>query len=287
MSGIIGSGREHLAPLLFGALPRTGGDVAVGGGALPAANPGAPIRAGMALRARRPPRRRRRDDDDASGRTCTLPDLRRLRGRGGQIDLAAERREAGEWLRRVELRPADPERPLELFSGGNQQKVVLAKWLRNKPRVLLLDEPTQGVDVGAKAAIYDLIARCRPTRARPSLMASSDTEELACRLRSRRRHARRRVVRGGRRAGADRGAPRGLRTAPRRHRRRRLRAMTDVAMRVTAAPAAEAPPRDAVVSRNISALYVFAALFVLFALWVPDTFLTAGRRGGRCWPTRR
>jgi ABC-type sugar transport system ATPase subunit len=108
----------------------------------------------------------------------TLPDLRRLRRRGGQIDFAAERREVGEWLQRIELRPADPERPLELFSGGNQQKVVLAKWLRNEPRVLLLDEPTQGVDVGAKAAIYDLL-RDAAEQGAAVLIASSDTAELA------------------------------------------------------------------------------------------------------------
>ena len=59
--------------------------------------------------------------------------------------------------------PARPEQPLKLFSGGNQQKVVLAKWLRVRPRVLLLDEPTQGVDVGAKAAIYELILAARAT----------------------------------------------------------------------------------------------------------------------------
>ena len=120
VSGIIGSGREHLAPLLFGALPRTGGDVAVGGGALPAADPGAAIRAGVAY----VPADRHADGAVMTMRVrenLTLPDLRRLRRRGGRIDLAAERREAGEWLRRVELRPADPERPLELFSGGNQR----------------------------------------------------------------------------------------------------------------------------------------------------------------------
>ncbi len=57
------------------------------------------------------------------------------------------------------VRPAEPERALELFSGGNQQKVVLAKWLRNEPKALLMDEPTQGVDVGAKAGIFELIAQ--------------------------------------------------------------------------------------------------------------------------------
>jgi ABC-type sugar transport system ATPase subunit len=108
----------------------------------------------------------------------TLAGLRRLRRRAGQIDFAAERREVGDWVQRIALRPADPERPLELFSGGNQQKVVLAKWLRDEPRVLLLDEPTQGVDVGAKAAIYELV-REAAARGAAVLIASSDTAELA------------------------------------------------------------------------------------------------------------
>jgi ribose transport system ATP-binding protein len=177
VSGILGSGREHLAPLLFGALPRTSGDVAAGGSELPAADPGAAIRAGVAY----VPSDRHADGAVMTMRVrenLTLPDLRRLRRRGGQIDFAAERREVGEWLQRIELRPADPERPLELFSGGNQQKVVLAKWLRNEPRVLLLDEPTQGVDVGAKAAIYDLL-RDAAEQGAAVLIASSDTAELA------------------------------------------------------------------------------------------------------------
>ena len=76
------------------------------------------------------------------------------------------------------VRPPEPERPLRLFSGGNQQKVVLAKWLRNNPRVLLLDEPTQGVDVGAKAAIFELIAAAA-ARGAGVLVCSSDDRELA------------------------------------------------------------------------------------------------------------
>jgi ABC-type sugar transport system ATPase subunit len=67
---------------------------------------------------------------------------------------------------------------MDLFSGGNQQKVVLAKWLRNEPSVLLLDEPTQGVDVGAKASIYELVARAADQGA-GVVISSSDTKELA------------------------------------------------------------------------------------------------------------
>jgi ribose transport system ATP-binding protein len=96
----------------------------------------------------------------------------------GWIPRRAEREEAGRWARKVDLRPADPERPLSQFSGGNQQKVVLAKWLRTEPNVLVLDEPTAGVDVGAKAAIYGLL-RDATQRGMAVLVNSSDTKELA------------------------------------------------------------------------------------------------------------
>jgi ribose transport system ATP-binding protein len=78
----------------------------------------------------------------------------------------------------VDLRPADPERPLAQLSGGNQQKVVLAKWLRTSPRVLVLDEPTAGVDVGAKTAIYELVRRAARQGA-AIVVSSADSKELA------------------------------------------------------------------------------------------------------------
>jgi ABC-type sugar transport system ATPase subunit len=177
VSGILGSGREHLAGLLYGALRRAGGEVAVAGIALRPGDPRGAMRAGVAY----VPADRHADGAVMTmpvRENVTLPDLRRLRRRWGRLDAAAERREVGTWVERIGLRPAEPERPLELFSGGNQQKVVLAKWLRNDPRLLLLDEPTQGVDVGAKAAIYDLVADAA-ARGAAVLMASSDTAELA------------------------------------------------------------------------------------------------------------
>jgi ABC-type sugar transport system ATPase subunit len=177
VSGILGSGREHVGALLFGALPRAGGDVAIGGAPLAGGDPRAAIGAGVAYVPGD------RHADGAVMTMCvrenvTLPNLRRMRRWAGRLDGRAERREVAGWLERIALRPAEPERPLELFSGGNQQKVVLAKWLRNDPRVLLLDEPTQGVDVGAKAAIYALV-REAAARGAAVLMASSDTAELA------------------------------------------------------------------------------------------------------------
>jgi ribose transport system ATP-binding protein len=108
----------------------------------------------------------------------TLPLLAPLRGAAGHLSGRAEREEAERWVATVGIVPPDPERQLALFSGGNQQKAVIAKWLRTTPRVLLLDEPTQGVDVGAKAAVYGLVARAARDGA-AVLLSSSDTKELA------------------------------------------------------------------------------------------------------------
>jgi ribose transport system ATP-binding protein len=108
----------------------------------------------------------------------TLPRLAPHRRHLGRLDRRSERADAAAWADRVELSPPDPERPLHLFSGGNQQKVVIAKWLRNTPSVLLFDEPTQGVDVGAKAAIYKLIGAAAKDGA-AVLVTSSDMKELA------------------------------------------------------------------------------------------------------------
>ena len=177
VSGLLGSGREHVAALLFGALARDAGEVDVAGSPLSPDDPRAAIAAGVAY----VPADRHADGAVMTMRVrenVTLPNLRRLRRLLGWLDAPAERRDVDGWVDRVGLQPADPERPLELFSGGNQQKVVLAKWLRNEPRLLLLDEPTQGVDVGAKAAIYELVHDAA-ARGAAVLVASSDTAELA------------------------------------------------------------------------------------------------------------
>ena len=107
----------------------------------------------------------------------TITRLRNL-CQGGRIKRSAERAEAKKWVDRFEVRPGRISAALGTLSGGNQQKVILAKWLRTDPKVLVLDEPTHGVDVGAKAAIYQLIA----DRAREGLtvvICSTESEELA------------------------------------------------------------------------------------------------------------
>jgi ribose transport system ATP-binding protein len=110
-------------------------------------------------------------------KNVSLADLGRFT-RAGIIRTAAERRAAGEQLRALNTLPDDPGRITRELSGGNQQKVVLARWLLRRCRVLLLDEPTRGVDVGAKAEIYDLM-RTLAARGVAVVFNSSEDRELA------------------------------------------------------------------------------------------------------------
>lgn len=177
VTGLRGSGMEQLAGAIFGAVPTEAGRVQVDGLAVRPGSPAHAIKAGMGY----VPSDRRRFGAIVSmsaKENLTLPRLASLRGRMGQIDPSAEKAEADRWLDHVGVRPSRAgDRSFGLFSGGNQQKIVIAKWLRNAPRVLLLEEPTQGVDVAAQASIHDLIARIAAGGA-AVLVSSTDTKEL-------------------------------------------------------------------------------------------------------------
>ncbi len=197
VAGLTGSGREELLPLLFGARERRGGAVRVDGTALPPGHPSAAITAGMALVP---------GDRHASGSVTSLTvrenlvltDLRRHATRLGTLRRRAERAESRRWITSLDVRPSAPDAPFMSLSGGNQQKVVLAKWLRMRPRVLLLDEPTQGVDVQAKAIIHNLAREVAASGAAVVIASSDDAELCECCDRVL-------VVRDGRIAGELRG----------------------------------------------------------------------------------
>jgi ribose transport system ATP-binding protein len=177
VSGVIGSGREQLASVIFGVAEGEAKELRIDGRPVPALTPRSAVRSGIAY----VPGDRHRHGavmSMSARENITLPRLTPLRRMFGRLDRRAERSEVRRWMREVAVNPPEPERALDLFSGGNQQKIVLAKWLRNDPKVLLLDEPTQGVDVGAKAGILELIASAAAHGA-GVLVCSSDTKELA------------------------------------------------------------------------------------------------------------
>jgi ribose transport system ATP-binding protein len=173
IAGVTGSGREEIAELMFA--DRAQGEVSVAGQLVPAGRPDLSIRRGMALL---PADRLSK----AALRDMTLRDnltISRLNPFYGVRGLSrqAERQETAAWLDRLGVVPPDPEAILLTLSGGNQQKVMLGRALRLSPRVLVLDEPTQGVDVGAKAAIYDIVKDA--ARAGTAvLVVSTESEEL-------------------------------------------------------------------------------------------------------------
>lgn len=176
IAGILGSGRDELCSLVFGARTRAGGAVAVRGKQLVADVRDA-IRHGCAFVP---------GDRHRHGAVMTMSaseNLSSVRVPGAEPRFARirnddEARDADEWFRSCGVVPARPEMPLSQFSGGNQQKVVLAKWLRTRPAVLLLEEPTQGVDIGARARIHELVLETA-AQGTAVVVASSEAKELA------------------------------------------------------------------------------------------------------------
>jgi len=175
IAGLVGSGRSELLETIFGARKADRGTVAVQGKPL---GPGvrAAVKAGIGLA----PEERKSQGlllDLPVVHNVTLASLGRY-AKLGFTERAKELDDAGASLRRLDLRPADPRRIVRTLSGGNQQKAVLARWLVRGCRVLLLDEPTRGVDVGARAELYRLIDELAATGVAIVLVSSEIPEVL-------------------------------------------------------------------------------------------------------------
>ncbi len=154
MAGLVGAGRSEIARAIFGADPRDG-TVELDGRPLGRPSPGDSIRSGLAMLPES-----RKDQGLVMMRSISenvaMAHLDEVM-RGGFLQRSREKRVVGDVLKSVDTRAASTSLPVSALSGGNQQKVALAKWLVRKPRVLIADEPTRGVDVGAKRAIYELL----------------------------------------------------------------------------------------------------------------------------------
>ena len=155
LAGLVGAGRTELARALFGLTPPDAGDVLLDGTPVKITRPADAIAAGIAYL----PEDRRRHGvilDLPVADNTTLAVLSRV-SRGGLIDFAKEDELAESFVRRLGTKTPGVHNAVGNLSGGNQQKVALARWLATEPKVIILDEPTQGVDVGAKAEIHKLI----------------------------------------------------------------------------------------------------------------------------------
>ncbi|MFG2640031.1 sugar ABC transporter ATP-binding protein [Streptomyces sp. NPDC048370] len=157
LAGLVGSGRSEILETIYGARKATAGRVLVDGRALRPGSVRAAVRAGLGLA----PEERKAQGLlmlESVTRNVSVSTLARF-ARAGWIDRDDEREAARAATRELSLRPDNPDAPIRTLSGGNQQKAVLARWLLRGCRVLLLDEPTRGVDVGARAELYAVIRR--------------------------------------------------------------------------------------------------------------------------------
>ncbi|MGH7670817.1 MAG: sugar ABC transporter ATP-binding protein [Gemmatimonadaceae bacterium] len=172
--GLIGAGRTELARAIFGAAPIRAGRMFLNGDRFAPRSPRQAIDAGVALL----PEDRKRQGLVLMGairENVSLPSLPMLAPRG-VVDRVRERAGVAQWIEALAVRTPSIDRPAQQLSGGNQQKVVLARWMLRHSRVLLFDEPTRGIDVGAKAEIYALMRRLSDEGA-AILMISSDLPE--------------------------------------------------------------------------------------------------------------
>jgi len=175
LAGLVGAGRTELVRALFGADAHDAGEILIDGKPVTIRNPRDAIRLGMGFVT---------EDRKLHGlvlgmsvrENATLANLREL-SRFGWMDFRRERRVATEFVRQLDIRTSGVEQEVMNLSGGNQQKVVLAKWLAIHPRILILDEPTRGIDVGAKAEVHALMSRLAASGV-SIVMISSELPEI-------------------------------------------------------------------------------------------------------------
>ena len=175
LAGLVGAGRSEILETVYGARRPSAGTVRVNGRELRRGSVPAAVKAGLGLA----PEERKSQGlllDQAIYSNITVSTLGRF-ARLGFLDSGEERRRATEVTQSLDVRPAGVDRLVRLLSGGNQQKVVLARWLLRECRVLLLDEPTRGVDVGARAEIYAVV-RALADSGVAVVVVSSEVEEV-------------------------------------------------------------------------------------------------------------
>jgi ribose transport system ATP-binding protein len=176
IAGLLGSGRSSILKMIFGLMPCASGTISLGGSHLESSSPRSAMNQGVAYVP---------EDRVSDSSFATLDVLENLGMasvnryfRRGRLQHKAEASDGQTLINSFLIKTRGTAALMSSLSGGNQQKVVLARWLRRKPKVLLLDEPTQGVDVGARFEIWELVRRAT-AEGTAVLVVSSDYEELA------------------------------------------------------------------------------------------------------------
>lgn len=176
LTGLLGAGQEEIPYLVYGGLRATSGTVSVDGRPTPRPTPYSSRKRGITLLPS--DRKTQSGVQTATMReNVSLPKLRRLMRPWG-IDGRAEKKAVSDLLERFDVRPLAPSRPLSSFSGGNQQKALLGRWIEENPRLLMLDEPSNGVDVGARQQIFAELQECAK-KGMAIVIASSQHDDIA------------------------------------------------------------------------------------------------------------
>ena len=176
VAGLVGAGRTEMLETLFGVTPALEGTIEVSGSEITIDSPIAAIEAGIALA----PEDRKQQGlviDMTVRENLSLAALKRDQKQAGFLDISKEQEISDEMIKAMRVKTPNEDQVIRFLSGGNQQKVVLGKWLAMKPKVLLLDEPTRGIDVGAKSEIYTLMEELAESGV-AILYVSSEMEEV-------------------------------------------------------------------------------------------------------------
>ena len=175
LAGLVGAGRSEIARAIFGVDGYDTGTVTLQGRPVPQRDPGAAIRAGMALI----PEDRRKQGlvTEASVARNVAGVIRSHLAKAGLLTQSAENAAARDWAARLDVKTSSLDALARTMSGGNQQKVVIAKWLATKPTLLIIDEPTRGIDVGTKAEVHRLLSQLA-SEGLAVLMISSELPEV-------------------------------------------------------------------------------------------------------------
>ncbi|WPC41853.1 sugar ABC transporter ATP-binding protein [Clostridium sp. JS66] len=176
VSGLMGAGRTELAKTIFGDYKKDSGEIYVDGEKVNITSPKDAIKYGICYLS---------EDRKQEGlilnmsvaENMTLPNLTSYENKMKRIDKKSEKKEVEEYIKRLSIKTPNQQQLVKNLSGGNQQKVILAKWLMRSPKVLIVDEPTKGIDVGAKKEIYEVLNKLK-SMGKAVIMISSDMAEI-------------------------------------------------------------------------------------------------------------